>query len=132
MSLAPLLAASPTVQAHAFLAFFAMILGAIQFALPKGVLWHQSVGWSFALVMMLVAGTSFFIHTINIWGVWSPIHILSVLTLVTVPLAVWRAHQGDVERHRKAMILIYALALVVTGGFTLYPGRVMHRVFFGG
>ena len=123
MSLAPLLAASPTVQAHAFLAFFAMILGAIQFALPKGVLWHQSVGWSFALVMMLVAGTSFFIHTIN---------ILSVLTLVTVPLAVWRAHQGDVERHRKAMILIYALALVVTGGFTLYPGRVMHRVFFGG
>ena len=132
MSLAPLLEAPPTIQAHAFLAFFAILLGATQFSLPKGVLWHQSVGWTFAIAMMLVAGTSFFIHTIKTWGIWSPIHLLSILTLVTVPLAVWRAHRRDVARHRTGMILIYALALGVTGFFTLYPGRIMHRVFFGG
>jgi uncharacterized membrane protein len=132
MSLAPLLDASPTIQAHAFLAFAAIVLGAMQFALPKGVLWHRSVGWTFAFAMLFVAGSSLFIHTINTWDIWSPIHLLSILTLVTVPLAVWRAHRHDVARHRAAMIAIYAFALVVAGFFTLYPGRIMHRVFFGG
>ncbi len=132
MSLAPLLEASPTIQAHAFLAFAALLMGAMQFALPKGVLWHQSVGWTFAATMMFVALSSLFIHTINTWGAWSPIHLLSMLTLVSVPLGIWRATQGQVAKHRAAMTSIYLLALVVTGLFTLWPGRIMHRVFFGG
>ena len=132
MSLAPLLSASPTIQAHAYLAFFAIILGAMQFALPEGVLWHQSVGWTFAMAMMFVAGPSFFVHTINTWGIWSLIHLLSILTLVAVPLAVWRAHRHEVAKHRAGMILIYTLALLITGVFTLWPGRIMQRVLFGG
>jgi uncharacterized membrane protein len=27
--------------------------------------------------MILIAGTSLFIHTIRTWGRWSPIHLLS-------------------------------------------------------
>jgi uncharacterized membrane protein len=29
------------------------------------------------------------------------------------------------------MISIYSLALVVTGLFTLWPGRIAHKVLFG-
>ena len=29
------------------------------------------------------------------------------------------------------MAWVYALALVVTGLFTLWPGRIMHQVLFG-
>jgi uncharacterized membrane protein len=29
------------------------------------------------------------------------------------------------------MFWIYALALIVTGLFTLWPGRIMHEVIFG-
>jgi uncharacterized membrane protein len=132
MTLAPLLAAPAVIQFHAAFAFAAIGLGAIQFLAPKGTLPHRAVGWTWAALMMLIAGTSLFIHTIMVWGPWSPIHLLSLFTLALVPLAVWRARQHDVRSHRAAMIWIYALALIVTGLFTLAPGRIMNKVTFGG
>jgi uncharacterized membrane protein len=131
MTLAPLLDASPVIQAHAYLAFVALGLGAAQFALPKGVTLHRTLGSAFALAMIGVAGGSLFIHTIRIWGPWSPIHLLSLFTLAMVPLAVLAARRGRVESHRRAMTWLYLLALVVTGLFTLWPGRIMHAVVFG-
>jgi len=132
MTLAPLLGAAPVIRFHAAFAFAAISLGAVQFLAPKGTLPHRTVGWAWATLMMLVAGTSLFIHTIRMWGPWSPIHLLSLFTLAVVPLAVWRARQHEVRSHRQAMIWIYALALVLTGLFTLAPGRIMNKVVFGG
>jgi uncharacterized membrane protein len=132
MTLAPLLDAAPVIRFHAAFAFAAIGLGAVQFLAPKGTLPHRTVGWVWATLMMLIAGTSLFIHTIRMWGPWSPIHLLSLLTLAVVPLAVWRARQHEIKSHRQAMIWIYALALVVTGLFTLAPGRIMNKVVFGG
>jgi uncharacterized membrane protein len=82
--------------------------------------------------MVLVAGSSLFIHTIRMWGPWSPIHLLSLFTLAVVPLAVFQARRHNVAAHRSAMIWIFTLALVVTGLFTLAPGRIMNKVVFGG
>ena len=45
---------------------------------PKGTLPHRTVGWAWALLMILVAGSSLFVHTIRTWGPWSPIHLLVV------------------------------------------------------
>jgi uncharacterized membrane protein len=64
-------------------------------------------------------------------GPWSPIHLLSILVLVTVPLAVWRAHHHRVTDHRRIMISVFSGALVIAGLFTLLPGRIMHAVMFG-
>jgi uncharacterized membrane protein len=132
MTLAPLLDAAPVIRFHAAFAFAAIGLGAVQFLAPKGTLPHRTVGWAWATLMMLVAGTSLFIHTIRMWGPWSPIHLLSLFTLAVVPVAVWRARQHDVRSHSQAMIWIFALALIVTGLFTLAPGRIMNKVVFGG
>jgi uncharacterized membrane protein len=66
------------------------------------------------------------------WGPWSPIHLLSLFTLAVVPLAVLQARRHKVAAHRSAMIWIFSLALVVTGLFTLAPGRIMNKVLFGG
>jgi uncharacterized membrane protein len=55
-----------------------------------------------------------------------------LFTLAVVPLAVLAARQHNVKAHRSAMIWIFALALVVTGLFTLAPGRIMNQVLFGG
>ena len=49
-----------------------------------------------------------------------------------VPLAVLQARRHNVAAHRSAMIWIFTLALVVTGLFTLAPGRIMNEVMFGG
>ena len=132
MNLAPLLDAPPVIRFHAAFAFAAIGFGAVQFLAPKGTLPHRTVGWAWASLMMLVAGTSLFIHTIRMWGPWSPIHLLSLFTLAVVPVAVWRARRHDVRSHRQAMIWIFTLALVVTGLFTLAPGRIMNKVVFGG
>jgi uncharacterized membrane protein len=132
MTLAPLLGAPPIIQYHAIFAFAAIGLGAVQLLAPKGTWPHRGLGWAWAMLMLLVAGTSLFIHTIRTWGIWSPIHLLSLFTLAVVPLAVLRARQHNVRAHCQAMIWIFTLALVVTGLFTLAPGRIMNKVVFGG
>jgi uncharacterized membrane protein len=60
-----------------------------------------------------------------------PIHLLSILVLVTLPLAIWAARRHDVRRHRNAMAALFMGALVVAGAFTFLPGRIMHSVAFG-
>ena len=131
MSLAPLLNASPTIQIHAFAAMAAVVLGAVQLAAAKGTLPHRTIGWIWVSLMAAICISSFFIHTIRLWGPWSPIHLLSIFTLATLPVAVWRAHRHDVARHRNAMISLYLGALVIAGLFTFWPGRIMHAVLFG-
>ena len=131
MTLAPLLAAPAVIRLHAFAALAAFALGAVQLAAPKGTIPHRLFGWMWALLMLAVALSSLFIHEIRMWGAWSPIHLLSLLVLITVPLAVIHARRHRVERHRKAMLSLFVGALVVAGIFTLLPGRIMHAVVFG-
>ena len=130
MSLAPLLNASPVIQAHAFAALAAVALAAAQFAGPRERC-SSDAGLALGDDHDRRRASSFFIHTIRTWGPWSPIHLLSLLTLVTVPMAVYAAHRHDVRRHRKGMSLLTAFALVAAGLFTLAPGRIMHAVVFG-
>ena len=131
MTLAPLLNASPIIQIHAFAAMGAFALGLVQFAAPKGTLPHRTVGWIWVALMTTIAVSSFWIRQIRLVGPFSPIHLLSIFTLVMLPLAVLAAHRHDVKRHRKAMIGIFLGALVIAGAFTFVPGRIMHAVALG-
>jgi uncharacterized membrane protein len=63
--------------------------------------------------MLIVAVSSFWVHEIRSWGIW-------------------QAHRHCVERHRQAMIGLFCGALLIAGHFTLMPGRIMHKVPFGG
>jgi uncharacterized membrane protein len=119
MSLAPLLNAAPAIPLHAFA------------AAPKGTLPHRTIGWIWEGLMAAGAVSSFWIHQIRLVGPWSPIHLLSIFTLLVLPLGVWRAHRHRVADHRRIMFLVFSGALVVAGLFTLLPGRIMHAVVFG-
>jgi len=131
MTLAPLLEAPVVIQLHAFTAMGAFVLGLVQFLSPKGTLPHRTLGWVWVLMMLVVATSSLFIHQIRLWGIWSPIHLLSIFTLVTVPLAVLSAHRHRVVSHERAMVSIFVGALVIAGAFTFLPGRIMHAVASG-
>jgi uncharacterized membrane protein len=131
MTLAPLLAASPAIQIHAFAAITGFVLGVVQLAAPKGTIPHRLFGWLWAALLLTVAISSFFIHELRLWGMWSPIHLLSVFTLIMLPLAIVHARRHDVRRHQRAMIGLFAGALVIAGVFTFLPGRIMHTVLFG-
>ncbi|SHM01552.1 Uncharacterized membrane protein [Bradyrhizobium lablabi] len=131
MTLAPLLDAAPAIPLHAFAAMGAFVLGVVQLAAPKGTLPHRALGFIWVGLMALVAISSFWIHQIRLLGPWSPIHLLSIFTLVMLPLGVWMAHRHRVEHHRQIMIYTFSGALVIAGLFTLVPGRIMHAVVFG-
>ena len=131
MSLAPLLDATPAIQLHAFAAMTAFALGIVQLSAPKGTLPHRTIGWIWVTLMALVSLSSFWIHQLRLWGPWSPIHLISIFTLVSLPLAVWAAHRHAVDRHRRAMTTIFFGALVIAGLFTVVPGRIMHKVLLG-
>jgi uncharacterized membrane protein len=85
---------------HAFAAMAAFALGAVQLAAPKGTLPHRTVGWLWVALMATVATTSFWIHDLRVWGQWSPIHLLSMFTLIMLPPAdacerSWRSRIDD-------------------------------------
>jgi uncharacterized membrane protein len=132
MTLAPLIQASPVIQIHAYAAIAAFVLGSVQMLAPKGTISHRKAGWAWAVLMIVVAVSSLFIHTIRTFGPFSLIHLLSILVLVQVPLAIWYVRTGQISGHRKTMTSMFVFALVVAGFFTFMPGRIMHNVLFGG
>jgi uncharacterized membrane protein len=131
MSLAPLLNAAPAIPLHAFAAMAAFALGLVQLLAPKGTLPHRTLGWIWVVLMVIVAGSSFWIHEIRVVGPWSPIHLLSIFSLVMLVVGVLAARSHKVGRHKKTMVSIYAGALIIAGFFAFMPGRIMHAVVFG-
>ena len=81
--------------------------------------------------MALIAGSSFLINELRLWGAFSPIHLLSAWTLFSLVMAVHHVRRGNIGQHTIWMVLLYVLALLVTGLFTLWPGRIMNQVPLG-
>ena len=131
MSLYPLLDAAAAIPLHAFAAMAALVLGIVQFTAPKGTLPHRTLGWIWVGLMATVAASSFWIHQIRLLGPWSPIHLLSIMVLILLPIAVISARRHHISPHRTIMIGIFSGGLVIAGLFTFLPGRIMHAVIFG-
>ena len=117
-----------TIPLHAIMAIIAVILGGIQLSMKKGGTIHKLLGRIWVGLMMFVAITSFFIHEIKLWGAYSPIHLLSLWTIFILGVGVYYARVGNIKRHKQVMIATYFFALILTGFFTLMPGRVMHQI----
>ena len=116
---------------HAIAAMLAIILGGIQLYMNKGSLTHKLLGYIWVGLMLIVSVSSFFIHEIKLWNIYSPIHLLSAWTIFSLGLAIYYVRISNIKRHKQVMIMIYGFALVLTGFFTFMPGRVMHQIVFG-
>lgn len=97
----------------------------------KGDRPHRRLGRLWVGLMTLVAVSSFFIWEIRMVGLFSPIHLLSAVTLASLWQAVALARRRNIKAHMRMMQALYLLALVVTGWFTFMPGRIMNKVVFG-
>jgi uncharacterized membrane protein len=133
MSLGPLLATTPAVQFHVAATSIALVAGAVQLSRKRRGGLHRTLGWTFVVAMAAAALSSFLIHNSRgLFGLFGPIHLLSILTLVMLPLAVWYARRRNMRRHRIVVLSLFWLGLVIPGALTLVPGRIMHAVVFGG
>lgn len=126
--LAPLMAQSWLVQFHVWTVLAALVLGLLQFVLPKGTGAHRVFGWMWAGAMLSTAVATFFIRDMRD-GQFSPIHIFSVMALIGVPMALWLARVKAMS-HARAMVGLY-IGLVIAGVTAIAPGRVIWEMFFG-
>ncbi|MEM1046774.1 MAG: DUF2306 domain-containing protein [Pseudomonadota bacterium] len=136
MSPDPIFDASLAIRLHLAAIALAIVATAVILPLPKGTVLHRTVGMVWVAAMMTAALVSFGIRDpdpefSNGYGL-SPIHILSVVVLISVPNAVWQIRKGRVEAHRRAMISLVIGALGIAGLFTFIPGRLMWQVVSGG
>lgn len=108
---------------HAFAATVALPLGGWQlFLSTKGDHQHRIVGRTWGALMLYVAVTSFWIKELEP-GRFTFIHILSVVTLITVSLGVWSARRGNIESHRGNMIGSWLGLLGAFIGAVVVPAR---------
>jgi uncharacterized membrane protein len=119
-----------SIVVHLVTVLLAVPLGAAQLIMRKGGLRHRVMGYTWLGLMTVTALVSFAIHTINPGG-FSPIHALSTLTLVMVPVIAVQARRRKIENHRRAALFLVAGALVIAGFFTFIPGRVLGDLLFG-
>ncbi len=119
---------SPVILFHLAVAVSALILGIVQLVAPKGTLPHRILGRIWLAIMASIAISGFFIQSA---GHFSLIHIFSVVTLILIPVIVWRARKGDVYAHANWAMGMFISALLVSGILAFMPGRLLWNVFFG-
>jgi uncharacterized membrane protein len=135
MTLEPLLHAPLAVRVHVATVVPAFVIGTYQiFASRKGSPVHRTLGFVYLALMTVTAITTLFVHQLTpnspFYGL-SPLHLLVPLTLFGVVGGLRGAITHNIAMHKTAMISLYIGGLLIAGGLTFLPGRIMHAVVFG-
>ncbi|WP_105384082.1 DUF2306 domain-containing protein [Neorhizobium alkalisoli] len=132
MNLQPLLDAPLAVQIHVAAVLPAALLGAYILLDRKGTPQHRLFGKIWMVLMVVTSLSSFFIHGINLFYGFSPIHLLSIFVLAGAWRAISAARAHNIRAHKASVIGMYLGGIVGAGLFTLIPGRIMNAVVFSG
>lgn len=116
------------VAVHVVAAIAAVPLGGYVLWSKKGDARHKALGRLWAGMMMVIALSSLWLRSLS--GGFSFIHLFSILTLVSIPLAIFYARRGQVQEHLSTMRGLY-VGLVVAGLFSFLPGRLIGTALFG-
>jgi len=118
---------------HLLSAAAALLLGAWQLVAAKRGLRHRSVGYAWMAAMLVASASSFWLRG-ELGFTWlagfSPIHGLSLFTLLSLVMAIRFAVARDFRRHRGWVLGAYA-GLVAAGVFAAaLPGRTLNVILF--
>ena len=131
MNFAPIADAPLAVRIHLATVAPAFFLGTwLIFFSRKGSLPHRAIGVAYLVLMTVTATAAIFIRQLRP-GSFSLLHLFVLLTYWSVFSAIWNLRRKNIRGHRAAMIGLYAGGLLIAGGLTFLPGRIMHRLFFG-
>jgi uncharacterized membrane protein len=113
--------------AHISAAVIALPLGAwVLFFSQKGTALHKRAGYAWVTLMLIAAFSAFFIQS---WGRFSPIHIFSVWTPISLFLGIRAAQRGDIKSHIGNMRGSF-YGLIIAGVLSVaLPGRFLWRFF---
>ena len=112
---------------HLAAAASALVLGFVMLARRKGTASHKALGRVWVGLMLTVAVSSLWIPRF-LHLTW--IHLFTLLTLLTLPLAIYRVRNGDTTGHARAMKGLFIGGLVIAGILTLVPGRLLGNLLW--
>ena len=121
---------SPAVIVHLFLALGALVLGPLALSARKGSRLHRASGYMWVTLMLGAALSSLFIRDFrlpNVMG-YTPIHILTAVTLVGIVAALVFVARGNIAAHKHTMWRVYLVGCVGAGVFALLPSRVLGQL----
>lgn len=105
----------------------ALFLGIPVLLMKKGTRAHKMLGRVWAALMVITAISSFWLQGLT--GGIGPIHVFSIITLVSIPRAIHAVRKGDLVAHQRAMIGPY-IGLIIAGLFAFLPDRMMGQLAF--
>lgn len=130
-SLDPLFNAPLAIHLHVAGALPALLLAPVVLWRRRRDRLHKVAGYSWVLAMALAAISSFWISGFGVIGPFSPIHLLSITTLVGLFTAVRAAIRGNYRLHRRVMHNI-SWGLLAAGTLNFLPGRMTNRILLDG
>ena len=125
---------TPIVLIHLCIILPCILFGTYLIFAKKGTQSHNFIGKLYMILMGLTGILTLFIPAQvgqNIFNHFGVLHLLSLLTLYTVPSAWFAIKRGDVKSHKYSMISLYIGGIIIAGGYAiLAPGRYLHTLFF--
>jgi len=125
---------TPTIAIHMSAAITAVLLGPVALWARLGRTTrprlHRALGYAWVTCMITAALSAIFIRDFqlpNAMG-YTLIHLLIPLTLFSLFRAFRYLAAGNITGHRKTMQWLYVSACLVTGAFTLLPGRYLGQL----
>ena len=131
MSFQPISDADPVTVVHIIFGVCALTVGPIALYSKARAALHRAAGYLWVFAIVLLAGTSFFIEGLEIFGRFGPIHLLSVFALWSVFEAMRQIYRGNIQLHRRIMLNLYWYGVVIAGVFNFLPGRIINRAILG-
>ncbi|MEL6678558.1 MAG: DUF2306 domain-containing protein [Pseudomonadota bacterium] len=126
---------TPAIWIHLLAVLLAVVIGGWVLWRRKGDARHRLLGRSWVALMGVGALSSFWVREINAGG-FSPIHALAAWTLFSLVAGVVAIRMRDrlpnaVRIHRGFLQSLYATGILIAGGFTFLPERLLGRLTFG-
>lgn len=105
----------------------ALFLGGPILWMRKGTRQPKILGRLWAALMVTTAISSFWLQ--GLIGSIGPIHFFSIITLISIPRAIYFARKGDFVKHQRSMTGPY-IGLLIAGLFSFLPDRMMGQIAF--
>jgi uncharacterized membrane protein len=112
----------------------AFIIGTVLLLRSKGTEVHRKLGKIYLGLMLATGLTTLFMPAVlgpRFLNHLGYLHLLSLLTLATVPIAYCAARNHNLRLHRNSMIGLYFGGILIAGSFAFFPGRLLHGWLFG-
>lgn len=127
---------TPVIATHMSLALAAVAIGPVALWSRLGSVrprLHRGMGYAWVTCMAGAAFSSIFIRDDRLpnWAGFTPIHLLVPVTFLGLYKGLSAIAHGHINVHRRTMQWTYICACVITGLFTLLPGRYLGQRVWG-